>query len=498
MRIALSIVFALLVAILGVCAFISSRSRKPIGKSVALLMVALMPPVIGNLCIIASPVEQLSLAGCYIYFLGMDLVMMALVRFTFDYCSLTWHKKAIKLTLYIILTLDMIQLLVNIFTHHAFVLLEPFYVDGNYYYSFAALVGQTIHRVVDYVILGGVLVVFVVKTIITPKVYSEKYLVILLAMVAFGGWQTYSIINRTQIDYSMIGFAVFGVLVFLLAIYYRPLRLMDRMLAAIASKMSEALIFFDKNGRCIWANNKAYELLNIEPNELYKVTSILTDKIGDFGKSADEWTKTVTTGEGEGLNSYAIEKHAVADHKERVVGFYLSIRDNSEEQRKLMVETYNAKHDALTKIFNRAGFDALMEQVVLSKVFLVLIDGDSFKQINDQYGHAVGDKSLIKITDSICSHFRDEDFVCRIGGDEFAVIMPNVDDHMVGTVGERINNINRELTKFARDLPPTSISAGGAYGRDAENAEELFNNADHALYETKFGGKCGFTIFKSR
>ena len=498
MRIALSIVFALLVAILGVCAFIAYKSHKPIGKSVAILLVALMPPVIGNLCIIASPFESLSLAGCYIYFLGMDMVMMALVRFTFDYCSLTWHKKTIKIILYVILLLDMIQLLVNIFTHHAFVLLEPFLVDGNYYYSFTALAGQTIHRVVDYVILGGVLVVFIVKTIVTPRVYSEKYLVILLAMIAFGGWQTYSIINRTQIDYSMIGFAVFGVLVFLLSIYYRPLRLMDRMLAAIASKMSEALIFFDKNGRCIWANTKAFEFLNLEENELDKVIDLLTKKIGVYDSNTEEWAKTVTTGEGEELNSYAIEKHAVSDHKNRVVGFYLSIRDNSEEQRKLMTETYNAKHDALTKIYNRAGFDMLIEQVELSKAFLVLVDGDSFKQINDKYGHAVGDKALIKITDSICSHFRDEDFVCRIGGDEFAVIMPNINDHLVGTVRERINNINRELTKFARDLPPTTISAGGAYGRDAENAEELFNNADHALYETKFNGKQGFTIFKSR
>lgn len=497
MRIALSVIFAVLILILGVCSFFAFRSKKPIGKAVAILLVALMPPVLGNLFIIASPNLYLSTAGCYIYFLGMDIVMFALIRFTIEYCNLKWHINLFKWTLYVILVLDVIQLLVNIFTSHAFTL-ELIQAYGADYYRFIPHWGQTIHRVVDYAILAGVLAAFIYKSVSTPRVYSEKYFVILLAMIAFGGWQTYFIFSRTPVDVSMTGFGVFGVLVFLLSIYYRPLRLMDRMLAAIASKMSEALLFFDRSGRCIWINNKAAEFLGIQTNEFDQATDILAGKIGEITKDDSDFKRTVKSGEGDDFRSFEVERHKVIDDKNRVVGFYLSVRDNSAEQRKLMTESYNAKHDQLTKVYNRAGFDMLMETVELNKVFLVLIDADSFKEINDKYGHTVGDKALIKITDSISSHFRDEDFVCRIGGDEFAVIMPNIDDHLVKTVGERINNINRELTKFARDLPPTSISAGGAFGRDAENAYELFNNADHALYETKFNGKCGFTIFKTR
>ena len=498
MRIALSVVFAVLIVILGLCAFLAIRSKKPIGKSVFFLLLALIPPVAGNLLIIASPIQWISETGCYIYFLGMDAVMLALIIFTFDYCNITWHARTVKTILYVILVLDALQLLVNIFTHHAFTLelIQAYNAD---YYRFIPLWGQTIHRVVDYAILGGVVAAFVVNTIITPRVYSEKYFVILLAMLVFAGWQTYFIFSRTPVDVSMTGFGVFGVLVFLLAIYYRPLRLMDRMLAAIASKMSEALFFFDTTGRCIWVNKKAVEFLNLESDTaLDQVHILLKEKIGELDVSEGEWSQSINTGEGDSFAGYVVESSTVADHKNKIVGYYLSIRDNSAEQKKLIAETYNAKHDALTKVYNRAGFDMLMEKVDLAKVFLVLIDGDSFKEINDKYGHTVGDKALIKITDSISSHFRDEDFVCRIGGDEFAVIMPNITDHLVQTVGERISNINRELTKFARDLPPTTISAGGAYGRDAENAYELFNNADHALYETKFKGKCGFTIFKTR
>ena len=97
MRIVLSVIFITLILGLGVCCFFAFKSRKQIGKSVALLMIALMPPVFGNLFIISSPYEIISTIGCYIYFLGMDLVMMAMIRFTFDYCTITFHKKLINI-----------------------------------------------------------------------------------------------------------------------------------------------------------------------------------------------------------------------------------------------------------------------------------------------------------------------------------------------------------------------------------------------------------------
>ena len=88
--------------------------------------------------------------------------------------------------------------------------------------------------------------------------------------------------------------------------------------------------------------------------------------------------------------------------------------------------------------------------------------------------------------------------VCRIGGDEFAVIIPNSDSETPKLVKERVKKINSILTSGEDGLPKVSISAGGAFGKDAENGYELTNNADHAMYSTKFNGKCGFTLFKKR
>ena len=501
MRSALSAIFCVLAALLMVCAFFASRSKKKIGKSVAVLIVSLVPPLIGNLLLIASPSEMLSTVGCYIYFIGMDLVMFAVFRFMFDYCDIHWHEKLIKLIVYSVLVIDSIQILLNIAFGHAFYIV-PVTTGGQVYYNFAAVAGfsgQLVHRIVDYVILGGVMIVFLLKTILSPKVYSERYLVILLAMVGVAVWQSINIFTSAEINFSMIGYGVFGILIFVLTLYYRPLRLLDRMLGVIASKMPESIFFFDTNGKCIWANENAYNLLGIEDDSLENVSDLLEEKLGHYEKDADEWENTVTFGKGDDFRSYIIQRNNVLDGRHhRIVGCYLTVRDDSEQQKDLQRETFNAHHDALTKAYNRAGYEKVMESIDISKCFLLLIDLDSFKEANDNYGHIAGDKVLIRVVDVTKKYFRDEDYICRLGGDEFAVIVPDVSGDITRDIEKRVKAINKELSQPVDKLPGITISAGGAYGKDAENAYELFNNADHAMYTRKFGGKCGFSIFEKR
>ena len=494
MRILISIIFLCLILILGACAIISLKSRKANGRIVAMLVGALLVPVLGNLLIVASDKEVLSTIGCYIYFIGMNLTMVALIRFTLDYCGHTKYLKLVKWTFYTLLVLDAIQLLVNIFTHHAFTM-EVIEAYGSTYYRFIPHAGQVVHRVIDYFILGGVLINLIVKTFRTPRIYAEKYIVIIIAMLAVAAWQTFYIFSRTPVDISMIGFAVFGLLIFYFALYYRPMRLLDRMLATIASRMPDALFFFEKTGRCIWANDKGLAFLGITNGELDYVGKLLNQKLGVFAKEGNDWENSYINTNGGELVSYVIEKRSVIDDRNHIVGSYLSIRDNSLEQKTLQKETFNATHDALTKAYNRAGYEGLIKEKDMSKSFLVLLDIDRFKITNDEYGHTVGDKVLIKFVELVNQHFRDQDYVCRIGGDEFAIIMMNVNEKTPQVVEQKIMSINDKLADPGNGLPYVSISAGGAFGKDANNVYKLFNNADRALYETKAKGKRGFTLY---
>ena len=158
------------------------------------------------------------------------------------------------------------------------------------------------------------------------------------------------------------------------------------------------------------------------------------------------------------------------------------LKDNQEKTAKL---SYTATHDALTGLINRADFDRLFHIVETEQIGLVVADVDHFKQYNDEFGHDVGDRVLQMASAVLKHHFRAEDHVCRIGGDEFCVIMPGL-CHADGVkVVERIEAINRELAEAGSDLPPITISAGVAFWNRPNPKGSIFKDADTALMDLK-------------
>ena len=176
-----------------------------------------------------------------------------------------------------------------------------------------------------------------------------------------------------------------------------------------------------------------------------------------------------------------------------VWGLYSAMQLTSFSQHSL---TSKAETDELTGLINRAGYDRLLEELDLSSTLLLLVDTDKFKGINDRFGHETGDRVLQKIANSLLANFRQEDYVCRIGGDEFAVLMQNVGTLEDERICDKIRFINRELAASAADeLPTVSVSVGAARGTGAENWTVLFKQADSALYQVKKAGGRGCRIY---
>ena len=155
---------------------------------------------------------------------------------------------------------------------------------------------------------------------------------------------------------------------------------------------------------------------------------------------------------------------------------------------------FKASHDELTGAYNRAGYDLLVSSLDLSTTYMILVDVDDFKTINDTYGHEIGDKVLRKVVNTLKNNFRSDDYICRLGGDEFAVLAVHATQMQHHLLETKIIQINRELSSAEDGLPATSISAGIAHGIPEGDADELLRTADKALYETKRSGKHGFTF----
>ena len=152
---------------------------------------------------------------------------------------------------------------------------------------------------------------------------------------------------------------------------------------------------------------------------------------------------------------------------------------------------YEASHDKLTGLYNRAGYDVLSRSVDLGTTAVLMIDADKFKDINDQYGHDVGDKILQKFARVLRKTFRSEDYICRIGGDEFVVFMMHVTDELRDLIILKTKQINSALADVSDELPPASASIGIAFGHDAPDMETLLKHADEALYKVKENGRGG-------
>lgn len=155
-----------------------------------------------------------------------------------------------------------------------------------------------------------------------------------------------------------------------------------------------------------------------------------------------------------------------------------------------------AEYDALTGILNRRAFDQICHTSSEKKqpVALLLIDMDNFKYINDNYGHAGGDTALKELARILTETFRTDDYIARIGGDEFAAILPNCAKEAANTIKQKILSVNEKLVNIKDNIKPVSVSVGAAFSAQGFS-ETLFKNADRALYIVKEKGKRGCEIF---
>ena len=429
MRLAFGIMFAAIIITMAVCVRIAKRSGKRDGFAAARLLAPLMLPMIGNMIIILSGNRTLSLIGCYLYYLGLDFSISALIHFTRVYCRIEGSRKWYLYLAYGLLAIDVIQLLLNLFTHHAFRLVETS-VEGYPYFDMVPLWGQQFHRAVDYLLLAGVIVTFIIRIIRVPKLQKQRYSVILFALILVSVWETAYIFSNAPIDRSMIGFGAFGLLIFYFSLYYRPMRLLDRMLSGTASKWKDPMYFFDEDKRCIWMNLAGAQYLNLEEHELEAAEIELKRQFSSRHPGMTEWQDHQTVNVNGESRYVELVKQPMIDSKGKKDGFYFYIRDLTEEQREAAQKLFNAQHDRLTGLFNRDYLyertHELLDENPEEPYLIISAEISDLKVINDLYGNFFGDQAL-----KFCANWlRDNINLAqgcvfgRLGGDSFGVCIP--------------------------------------------------------------------------
>ncbi len=156
-----------------------------------------------------------------------------------------------------------------------------------------------------------------------------------------------------------------------------------------------------------------------------------------------------------------------------------------------------ATRDPLTSVYNRRSFFELLDTAFKGArhqdqdMCCLMTDIDHFKSINDRFGHAVGDKAIKFLAGVLTEHLRDQDKVCRYGGEEFCALLPDLNIDEANAVAERLRQIIEKdsVGKFAPGVGMTSSIGVSSVRFGAETPAELINQADEALYVAKENGR---------
>ncbi|MEP6881676.1 MAG: diguanylate cyclase [Dokdonella sp.] len=202
----------------------------------------------------------------------------------------------------------------------------------------------------------------------------------------------------------------------------------------------------------------------------------------------------------------AIEDSAapIHDRSGHIAGAVIVFRDVSAARSTTQRMAHLAYHDFLTDLPNRMLFmDRVSNAIALARrkgtqCAVLFLDLDGFKQINDQRGHGIGDELLISVAYRLVSHVRSSDTVSRQGGDEFAVLLTEIDDVAAAIAGAQklLFAVAAPHLVAGEQLSITASIGISIYPVDGHDADTLISRADSAMYRAKRTGRNRCSVFK--
>lgn len=291
----------------------------------------------------------------------------------------------------------------------------------------------------------------------------------------------------------------------------------------------DIIFIVDKQGRFVFANNRAEELLGyskdeligehyshiVEPSCLEQASYCFVER-REGARATKEEEIWLTCKPGKHLdnnkNKIAIELNSVGVYEHESVdnagkhfsGTYIVARDITDRLTSEKLIHYQAYHDLLTGLPNRALFlDRLSTAISNAKrddhsLAVMFLDLDRFKVVNDSLGHSIGDELLKCVSERLSACLREGDSLARLGGDEFIVLLPHMPSEAdVHAVGNKIVETIKQPFKVEGHELYLTVSVGiSMYPRDGDNAETLIKHSDVAMYHTKEQGKNNYHLYE--
>ncbi|MDB5904087.1 MAG: hypothetical protein JWM26_2965 [Betaproteobacteria bacterium] len=290
-------------------------------------------------------------------------------------------------------------------------------------------------------------------------------------------------------------------------------------LSALLGAMDIGILFVSEDGRVVYSNpafsriwplSPGSRIIGSTPSDLVEASTAVLARPGD--QSRHVLKQPANAGFAPAYEIQMIDGrlvtqqgHAVQDPYGRPVGYLWLFEDVTRERQTAEQLIYLAERDALTGLYNRHRFNEELARMIAdaqrhsSRLALLFFDLDDFKYINDTFGHRAGDAMLIRVAGEVAGQVRRNELFSRIGGDEFAILVPDISDEMLRVLAERITrSIATVRFQFEGENLRLTTSLGIAMFPDhADNAQDLIARADIAMYQAKEAGKNAWRIYSS-
>jgi diguanylate cyclase (GGDEF)-like protein/PAS domain S-box-containing protein len=292
------------------------------------------------------------------------------------------------------------------------------------------------------------------------------------------------------------------------------LQLRLRTLEMVMAHSSDAIIITDRDNRILEVNQAFTQLTGYTPEEACgRNPNFLASGKTSRAEYAAFWEALLRDGIWQGemwdrakdgsLYPKWLTVSVIRDAAGDIQNFVAHFSDLSEYAETTAELARMAHFDALTQLYNRTAFESLLPQALQNaqrdnrQVAVLVIDLDRFKNVNDSLGHAIGDQLLKCVSERLRESVRASDIVARIGGDEFIVVLPDIENALsVAGVTSKLKHILADSYRVGQYTLYATPSIGIAlFPADGTDAATLLKNADAAMYHAKAQGRNNFQFF---
>ena len=450
-KIYIALLFLMMIIPMLICIKYARKVKSNVASSIVKCLILAIITILSNGLFAVSRNMTFSYFMQELYLFSFDMVLIYILQYSQQYTQVFNELSPFRTGCFAVAYLDGIQLVLNTVFHNVFTLKTVQYMGVQMYHIDTKTAFYYLHYVFVYCLVLCIIASFTIKIIQIPYFYRKKYFPILAVMCVIVAINFGCSISEFPIDMSLPFFVCAAILICYLTLYRSPSELIDKTLSIVVTEMNNAVICFDINNECVYANERALKIFRTTSNSVSALSEYVQGWIQEHdiaNRDSCEWSEQKNIDNE--TYYFDIEYRKLFDKKNQYIGFFLNLIDNTEKHFAFEKERYLATHDSLTGLYNKNYFAVKAAELLKAtpdEDWLLLSSNiKDFKLINDLFGFKKGNEVLKMEADLLKEQCGEGIVYGRIGGDKFAACIPKArfkeQDFMnaIRTMGRAINN----------------------------------------------------------